>query len=74
MNFDEMLKIALLFGVTLVAVLVLFFFRRPQFFIGLVLLAAFVELGLSGYQGYETRDARPEEFGRDGFSRQTQRR
>ncbi len=64
-----MLKIGLLFGVFLIALLAMFFFGRPQFRIGLVLLAALVELGLSSCQGRETGNDRPGDLGRNGLCR-----
>ncbi|MDR3554901.1 MAG: hypothetical protein P4L55_09115 [Syntrophobacteraceae bacterium] len=49
MIIDKMLKIGLLIGAVLVAVLAVSFFGRPLLVIGLVLLGALVELGLGQY-------------------------
>lgn len=50
MLFYKMLKFGLLFGAVLLAILTFFFFGRPQFLIGLMLLAALVEISLSQYR------------------------
>ncbi len=49
MSFGGTLKIGLLSGAFLVAILALYSPGRPPFLIGLVLLAALIELGLSQF-------------------------
>ena len=69
MNFDKTLKIGSIARDFSGCASWPFLFGRPQFLIGLVLLAALVELGLSRYQGHETGEDCREDFRRNGFCR-----